>query len=231
MSKLLKLIDRRTAIIIGVGVLLSLLINTLFVSTATSRLEDKRAVQVTKSAEVETLQKRVTEIERDGTAGIDMLVSRLATMETVAPMKIDDITLSSHMAELGDSAGIQLTKFDKSTSKPGQIYSFHYQQYNFEVKGDSRAVEQFANNIQSWNRDILTLGSMKVVSEKRGTSDNPVSALEQVVTGTGTILVWYSEKRPIVSAQATGTPAEGGANEVAPTDPAANGAETPATAP
>lgn len=223
MSKLLKMIDRRTAIIIGVGLLLTVLLNTFFVGTAQNRLADKRAVQVTKSAEVENLQKRVTEIENDGTAGVEMLVSRLATLEAVVPMKIDDITLAAHMAELAESSAVQLTKFDKSSAKPGLLYNFHFQQYNFEIKGEVNAVEQFTSNMQSWNRDILTVGSVKMSSERRGTSDNPISALDNVVVGSGTILVWYSDKAPIVSAEAPATAegdgATGTATPEAPTKP------------
>ena len=200
MFNILKKLDKRALLGILVMAVVAMATQVLFVSTAKNELKQVRTSLETDQRNSKELKLRLEQIQRDGTQGIDVLVSRLSTMEKALPVAIDDITLSSHFSQLATNAGVTLEQFDKSTAdKAGTQDILSAQSYNFTVSGDVASVLGFINQVQQWNQDVITFYSVSMIVRGGGNAGEPVSVYNGSATLNGKVYVWYSTKPGLVN--------------------------------
>lgn len=199
MFSIFKKLDKRALLGLVVLIFVALATQVLFVSTSKDELAQLRTSLSTEKKNATELKSRLEQIQRDGTQGIDVLVSRLSTMEKALPVSIDDITLSSHFSQIATTAGVTLEQFDKSTDeKAGKQDILSAQSYNFTVTGDVASVLGFINQVQQWNQDVVTFYSVTLNVKGASNSSEPVSVYNGSVTLNGKVNVWYSTKPGLV---------------------------------
>ena len=200
MLSILKKLDKRALLGFIILLAISMLTQVLFVNTSKNELKQLQGSLETQQKDTTELKSRLAQIQRDGTQGIDVLVSRLSTMEKALPNKIDDITLSSHFSQIATSSGVTLEQFDKSTTDKGSTQDILMSQsYNFSVTGDVGSVLGFINQVQQWNQDVITFYA--VTMNAKGASNNPTlttSVYNGNVTLNGKVNIWFSSKPSIV---------------------------------
>lgn len=201
MLNILKKLDKKALMVFLVIVAITLLTQLLFVNTAKVELKQLQGSYTTQQKSLNELKSRLAQIQRDGTQGIDVLVSRLSTMEKAIPMSIDDITLSTHFSQIATTAGVSLEQFDKSTTDKGSKQDIlSSQSYSFTVTGDVNSLLTFVNQVQQWNQDVITFYSVNMTSKTAFA--NPTTATSVYAgnaTLTGKVYIWYSTKPSIVT--------------------------------
>ena len=186
------------------GLVVAILLQLLFVAPSQTSKEASAIALENSDKAVAQLRQRVAEIQRDGTAGVDALVSRLAAMERVLPLRSDDITVAGVVSRMAGQSGVKMNALDKSTDPVAVRGSLGYQKYDLRVRGASEQVSSFLSLLQSSSEVIITVARVEYSNALVGTADVPTDALSGDVEFNATLLVWSSAVPPLIPTAKTG---------------------------
>lgn len=223
-------IDRKMVVILAAIITLILVTFVAFTKPSSALLAEASLREAKATTAVDTVKRRVAEIQRDGTASIDTLITRLAVLEKALPNKGSDLNLASTLAASAASAGVKLLSFDPSADADAPASGvIAYSQYAFTIEGSPDAIVSWLQTTLRGSDQVITLAAARV-NNVLTTSTTGNSALSGNVSMSGTLRIWYTTKPaltlapgdtgsdlPVVDAPVVDTPAAG-----TPTDPGTN---------
>ena len=218
-------IDRRIG---GAFLLAIVLIGStylFFTRSASSQLSAAEARLTQANENVDSLKRRVAEIQRDGTSSLETLISRLTALETALPLVSDDLGITAAVAESAVNKGVKLVSFDPSPDKTVATGGLGYVTYSFNVSGTPDATFSWLQDTLRTSSQVITMQSSSVRNLEGGGKES--SAFAGIIEITGTIRVWYSTTPPITKNATTPGQNAPGQNAQGQGTPTAPGQTTP----
>lgn len=232
MNKLFRGLDRNSAIGLLVGILVTVILQFVWVAPAEVSRDEALEQQAVASAQLDVLSRRVAEIQRDGTGSIDALVDKVRRLESTLPAQIDDLAVAGYVSRQASTSGVVLQSFSpadqdaKAAKQDVQGTDLVWVPYTFQVQGSSTAVSVWLDTMLRSTEYVVVVRD--VSASAKGSSDPAVLETELVLTGTLDVLI--SKLPPLLVKSSDEEEPEPVVVPTAPaTDPAAGPSGAPVT--